>query len=544
MNNHHNGGRRALPGSLKVVTAGGMAAVVAACTVKPDPMTSKEHAERVKADRKALFGDVAPVDDPIGPYEAMARAIKYNLDHRLKLMKKALANRKLEVASFKMLPELTAEAGYSGRNKHDVTSSQNIFTGQETDADQTSSDRDTVTADMTLTWNILDFGVSYYGARQEANRALTMQEQRRKTIHNLMKEVRSAYWKAAGAARVKDQVARILAEAEKALAQVRQAKAERLRNPVQALRLEKALIETMRQMEGILSDLEQAKPRLASLMGLPPGRDFALDVPEQAADGLDVPTIDRPISELERLSLHYRPELREAAYKSRNSRLETRKALLRMLPGIELTAAGKYDSNSFALHNHWFETGAQVSWNLFNLIQGPARMDRAEAEKKVARTKRLAVSMAVLTQVNVAYEQFTTLKQDFRRARRLRDIERTIQEHVTNARQTEAKSRVDMVKTMASATRARLDMYRTYGKLQNAAGRIYASMGLDPLPDTMKSHDLEAVTRQVRKAVNNWEEGDFSWNVAEKRDTGDNKPEAATQPEQDGSPETTGGGTG
>ena len=44
--------------------------------------------------------------------------------------------------------------------------------------------------------------------------------------------------------------------------------------------------------------------------------------------------------------LRTRPELREQDYQARISAAETRKAMLRLLPGLEFSAGGHYDSNS------------------------------------------------------------------------------------------------------------------------------------------------------------------------------------------------------
>ena len=46
--------------------------------------------------------------------EAMARAVKYNLDNRLKLLEEAVSQRQLDLASYDLLPKLTVAAGYAG----------------------------------------------------------------------------------------------------------------------------------------------------------------------------------------------------------------------------------------------------------------------------------------------------------------------------------------------------------------------------------------------------------------------------------------------
>ena len=58
---------------------------------------------------------------------------------------------------------------------------------------------------------------------------------------------------------------------------------------------------------------------------------------------------------LEQEALSNRPELREQDYQTRITATETRKAMLRLLPGLEFSVGGHYDSNSFLVEQGWAE---------------------------------------------------------------------------------------------------------------------------------------------------------------------------------------------
>lgn len=146
----------------------------------------------------------------------MARTIRYNLDSRVKLMQEALAKGELGLARWDMLPRLAASAGYSNRSTYAASNSVNLDTRVESLSMSTSQDRDIRTADLSIAWNVLDFGVSYYQAKQKANQQLIWRERRRKVIHNLMQEVRLAYWQAAGSAKLQARAIRVLQSAERA----------------------------------------------------------------------------------------------------------------------------------------------------------------------------------------------------------------------------------------------------------------------------------------------------------------------------------------
>ena len=88
---------------------------LSSCAIKPIPLTTDEVRSRAQEDRAVLTKDQEPVSGPIDLYEAMARALKYNLDARVELMHKMLAQTQLKLSHYAMLPRLAANAGFDGR---------------------------------------------------------------------------------------------------------------------------------------------------------------------------------------------------------------------------------------------------------------------------------------------------------------------------------------------------------------------------------------------------------------------------------------------
>src|SRR6185437_1090717 len=97
---------------------------------------------------ETMFAGQDPVTRPVSLSEAMARAIKYNLDNRLKLMEEAVARRQLDLASYDLLPRLTIAAGYTDRNNVLASSSENVFTDTQSLVPSTSSDKALRNADL------------------------------------------------------------------------------------------------------------------------------------------------------------------------------------------------------------------------------------------------------------------------------------------------------------------------------------------------------------------------------------------------------------
>ncbi|HEV7372369.1 TolC family protein [Arenibaculum sp.] len=481
------------------------ALLVAGCTVVPEPISQGDRLVQAATDRGRLFSLVEPISGPISLEEAIARSLKYNLDQRLALMDQVLQQRQLDLSTYDMLPRLAASAGYTTRNNEAFSISRDVQGNPSSVADATTSqERTRFTADLGLSWNVLDFGLSYYQAKQQADRRLIAEERRRRVIHAIVQQVRAAYWQAVSAQRLETAVVPIVAEARRALDSARQVEQQRLRPLLDVLRYQKALVEIVRQLETIQQDLAIAKAQLGALMNLPPGEPFMLAPPATAAD---LPRVALGLEQMENMALLNRPELREEAYQKRITSLEARKALLRMLPGLNLNAGLNYDSNDFLVNNTWADAGARVTWNLLNLVSAPATMRLQEAQEQLADTRRLALSMAALTQVHVGYQQYLRAVDMYEKASLLHDIEQRIYENVRAAAQDDAERELERIRAGASAIAVELARDRAYADVQNAVSALYVSLGLDPLPAEVASHDLPTLAAAVKSVSDDWMAG-------------------------------------
>jgi outer membrane protein TolC len=475
------------------------------CAVTPEPINPEERVALIAADRQRLFENQETVTGPITLEEAIARAIKYNYDYRLTAMDQALQNRQLDLTRYDMLPKLVASAAGTARSNENLTVSENKRTGQLSPDPSISQDQERATADLSMSWNVLDFGVSYYQARQQADRTLIADERRRRVVHSVAQQVRSAYWQAVSGERLQTAIAPVLAEARQALADARAVEQQRLRPPLEVLRYQKAVIEIMRQLEAVEQELAIAKAQLRALMNLQPGQLFTLALPQGFRRA--VPPIKLTLEEMESTALTNRPELREEQYQQRISAAEVRKAILRLLPGLTFSTTGSYDSNSYVQNNFWAEAGLRVSWNLLTLLSGPASIAAAEAQQELGETRRLALSMATLTQVHVGYQQYQRARRVFEQADLLNSIEQRIFDNTKNAEAGEAQNVLERVRAAASAILAELSRDRAYADVQAATANLVVSLGLDPLPAEVPSHNIKGLSEALGAMNVNWQSG-------------------------------------
>ncbi len=464
------------------------------CTVAPEPLGLSERASHLNADRALMFTAQEPINGPVDLPQAMARAIKYNLDARLKLMEEGIANRQLDVSRYDLLPKLTGQAGWYGRDSYPASSSMAVDTNTQSLVPSTSQDKSHHFGDLNLTWNVLDFGVSYYQARQQADRALIAKERKRKAVQNLMQQVRQAYWFAVGAQKLEPKIATVLADVTAALKDSRTIEDENLRSPIEALSYRRQLLETVRQLEIIRDELAQARPRLAALINAEPGKPLELVSP----DVLALTPLKGTLPQMEEAALLYRPELLEANYNERIGVLETRKAVAKLLPGVELSLGGHYDSNSFLVDSNWKDAGLRISWNIFNLLSASSIRGTAEAQLELAKTQRLALNMAVLSQVYVGYRDLAGRQRQFELAQDLDSLDRALLEHTRNAANNAAQGKLNETRAAVNAVLSELRVYQTYGQYQNAYGQMLATLGMDPLPNELPSNDVKTVTEALK----------------------------------------------
>ena len=124
--------------------------------------------------------------------------------------------------------------------------------------------------------------MSYYGAKQQADRALIAHERRRKAVQSVVQEVRRAWCRAAAAERM-------LAGVEALMARVRAAL--QVQSPLEALRYQRSLLEARQALEAERRAGRRAKIELAALIGLAPGANYRIALPAEPAPEARAPDL-------------------------------------------------------------------------------------------------------------------------------------------------------------------------------------------------------------------------------------------------------------
>lgn len=480
----------------------GVALLSGCATVTTEPISTEVLLQQSQQDRLAFRKDVEPINGPLSLNEAMARALKYNLERRAKLMEEALALNQFDTSQYDMLPKLMANAGYNWRDNDKISLSRNADTGAPSDTRFISQDRGHGLGGLDFSWSLLDYGMGYYGAHQQANRVQIAVEKRRKAMHLLMQDVRTAYWRAASAQKLKNDVASTIQMAEDALNDSRKVEIERLRNPVDALRYQRQLLENLRLLEAINQELASAQVELASLINAPLGQ--TIPIAESETLNSDNEILGIPTAQLEEAALQQNADVREQFYNASIARQETRRTLTRLYPNLTLNYSLKYDSDSYLVNRDWREAGLQFSFNLFNLLTGPEMMKLANAGVALADQRRMSTQLAVLTQVHLARLQLVNARSQFDRADAIYGTDKRIAEHMQNRESAQAQSKLDRVSNGTSAILSLMRRYQALAQVQAAESRLLATLGLEPKIGSTSAMSLAQLDEQLRSQATPW----------------------------------------
>lgn len=497
-----------------LISAALMSALLAGCAITPEPLSSAQLAERALSVAAHVTADQEPVHGAIDLYEAMARSLKYNLDHRVEMMQAAVRVKELDLSHFGMLPNAVTNSGWASRDNYSASSSTNIFTGQQSLATSTSQERSIGTADVAFSWNILDFGLSYVKAQQAADQFLMAEEMRRKVVHRVIEDVRTAYWRAISADRLLKKLRTLEDRVHKAQANTRLLSDERQTSPITAVTYERELVEIKRTIQELERELSTASIQLSTLMNLEPGTKFKLVQPNRRGGG-DL-KLKMPVAAMVSTALNNRAELREVWYKERINELDFDAALLELLPGLQLYAGSNFDSNDFLYNNNWVSWGAKASWNLIRLVQYPAKRAVIESQEDLLKARALAVGMAVMTQVHVSRVRFYHFSKELKTAEEYLGVQHRLIALMRTEAAADRISEQTLIREEMNTLVAEVKRDIAYANLQNAFASVYSSMGLDPYSGSIEPrNDSVKSLASTLRAV--WvERGDFATGSAQR----------------------------
>ncbi|MCL7406454.1 TolC family protein [Paradonghicola geojensis] len=472
--------------NIKTRLLGGVCAtLLASCSVHVDPITDARLTETAARELAEMFPAAQSIEEPLGLDAVIERAVVNNLDNRLSRLEQSFTLLQVDVDSLEMLPTLAANAGYSNRSRDSFTTSQ-VLGEERPDPPSFSRSRDAegTTATLSTTWNVLDFTLGYYNARQAGNRAFIAEERARRAGMDIIRQARQTFWRAYAAQQLSGTIEDTIAEANRVLNLIREGEERGAIPAVEALQSRRTVLENVRQLEIFNRDLAAAQIELAQIVNVRPGAQVEL-----ATSSMSIPSLPGSLSELEARAFTSNPTLREQQYRINIALDDLKRTTAQLFPELSFSATTSYDGDSFLLNDSWNQFGLNAGWNLLRLLTGPQRRGLSERGVDVERARALALRMTVLAQTQIAYRDFIFSRNQFARAQELAEIDRQLAQQSRAREQASVGSLVERVAVETSTLVSQLRVYDAYSDLVAAHAAVMSTIGAnDAMTEALARH--------------------------------------------------------
>ncbi|WHN65406.1 TolC family protein [Cysteiniphilum sp. QT6929] len=494
--------------SIKLLPIALAALVITGCSITPKAVDHETQLNNTYKGLHNAFNAQQAIDHKITLSEAIARTLKYNLDHKVQQAQLMLESGNLKAAYMEMLPALNAGVDYSFRNNDLI---QNLVNsdGQVVSGEQSFTPREVINQSYGLQWSLLDLGLSYTRAQQQANRVMIAEEERRKITQQLIQEVVSAYWKAWTAQTMISEVTRFKEKAELALKRSKEAASSKANTPQIELDYQQVLIKAIRKINQLNAQIADAKATLARLMNASPDSKFELTNP--GTDLAQLPDINPQFEKMDTLALIYRPELRQASYQAEIAKKGIQAAIINMLPGIDFTFGYNATNNEFMKNQYWWGGNIGASLNLIQtVLTGPYAISLANQTHSFEQLKQIATTITVLTQVRIAYTNYLLWQEDAHYAVQEAKVSMALFDHAEKLEKANQGNEQITIRRGIEAISAQFDKDVTLARAHEALSKLYQSIGLDIMPAEARNMPLAELEKKVSTVLKAQSQGEFN----------------------------------
>ena len=468
------------------------------CSITPKPATLEDRYAEAQKDIAAIFHNQEKMGTHLDFYEAMARGFRHNLDYRIKLTNNALQMGQLKLAEFAMFPALNATGSLYTRS-NDLSSSSVTNSGEISDISN-STPRTLLSERVEINWNVLDFGLNYVKARQQADRQLIAKTEAHRQMQQLAQDVLTAYWEAYSAQELILHTHEFQKTLKEAAQQMESAIRDKTIPQENILHYREALLNGERHLLQLRFKYDKALYDLKHLLSLPLEAHFKLDPPPAVLfRAPDLKNIN--FRKLDAITLVRRPELEGQHYQEQIAKLGVRAAILQALPGLTLNEGWNYNSNKFLLNAWWIDRSANLAWNLINLASLPTSIHSAKDQIAYERMKKMAMTLGVLTETRYAFSHYQSLRSEYGVAQKQTENANAIYTLEKNRHKASLTSTQQVLMAEIQYLTAQMDRDLLMSDLSKSSGELYLSSGYDILPTSVADEPLDVIIKKVKRSI-------------------------------------------
>lgn len=141
----------------------------------------------------------------------------------------------------------------------------------------------------------------------------------------------------------------------------------------------------------------------------------------------------------------------------------------------------------------------RISWNLLQLLAYPSLKSAQAQQVRTDEARRMALSMAVITQLRISVERYRLSMEDYQLADTAAQVDQRLAEFARASVVARLDSELEAIRTQARAVLGNYQRANAYAGAQIAFGRLYNTLGFDPLPDDFAGDALPRLSQRVRE---------------------------------------------
>lgn len=453
--------------------------ILSGCSPSAGPLTQNAVRESVAADKAAVYQHAA-VAQALTLEDALARALRYNLDTKVAEMEELIGADDVTLDMLNALPSINGKVARVGRSNKGGSSSFSLLTGTESLQPSISTEQYRNTQQLTMEWNLLNAGINIGRAYSSSDRVLIAQERRRKVYHDVVQDTYAAYWRVAAAQSVLPVIDDLLAQSKAQLKRIDDERNAGLIAVGQAQQSKSMLQEKRKELMSLKESLSLSEIELKTLIDYPLNEKLTLDLGGQ--DWLKtgrVPNINGSMDDLEQTAFENRPEIREEILNKRISRRDIKMSIIETIPGAEFVLGFNRDSNKYLANSSWVDGTMALTASITKLLTLPARYNRAQNIDELSDRRRQALVAAVLTQVHVSKARFDYLNEAYQEAVEADDGKQEILTRAENFQKVGMMSQPEALNARIEAAISGVNRAFSYANLQDSYGRFVTTMGVD-----------------------------------------------------------------
>ncbi|MGF1776644.1 TolC family protein [Vibrio nomapromontoriensis] len=461
------------------------ALILSACSVTPVKVTQEQIDLRVMQQSKWIENTQMEITGPLSLSDAVILALKHNLEIEQARYRVLVGQTALNHSVLGYLPQLNSNSNRYVRNNDGGA------------VDVLPPARDKNSSSTTISWSSLDLGQAYLRAQELGNEALMEEQQQRRVLTRIVREVLSAYVELAAIEQEIEQSRQILMLLDRSLARVKLLENSHLVDPLVLLQYREQLLRLRIQLEDLELDYLSSKQELMTLISAP---GLEVSIVHKGQNTFNLSLDGTELKVLERFALYHRSDLMESMYQIKNAGLEIKRAWLDALPNFSVGYSSYYDSDPNLRNSEWLQVDLNLAIKVIELLTLPAKLDELEKRQALEQLASLANAVAIVGQIraaNIAYQtDKKRLAMESQRTRTLEEIFELRQQRLSY----ELMDELDLYKAQVQWVIAKVKKAQAYSQYQRSILRILEESGVDLFPTTSAT----ATSSEFKTSVEHW----------------------------------------